>query len=324
MYGCEGWNRDDPESPDSCQVSGPLPGPRLRALAARGALLGLRGDAAPDGQGLPRPALEAVPERRLPLDGRDAREARRAPPRPGGPRGRQERRVGRGGRSDSPANSGAERQVAETADPPRRSPRRGRREPSGPAPAHAASSFSACSSRSRASTARERPPRPRCSPRRSGPTRSCSASPAAPTRASGSGAAQGPGLRARSARRAAAVLRGPGGALRRVIRPALDQGRDVVCDRFIDSTVAYQGAARGLGVGLVEDLNAIAIAGCSPRLTVLLRIDPDRGRGARPAAARRGRRRRLRPLRGRGHRAPAPASPRPTTSSPPATPSGSS
>jgi dTMP kinase len=62
----------------------------------------------------------------------------------------------------------------------------------------------------------------------------------------------------------------------RVIRPALDVGRDVVCDRFIDSTVAYQGAARGLGIDTVEGLNAIAIAGCPPLVTVLLRIDPAR------------------------------------------------
>jgi dTMP kinase len=48
----------------------------------------------------------------------------------------------------------------------------------------------------------------------------------------------------------------------------------VVCDRFVDSTVAYQGAARGLGTDLVEDLNEIAIAGSLPDLTVLLRIDP--------------------------------------------------
>ena len=41
---------------------------------------------------------------------------------------------------------------------------------------------------------------------------------------------------------------------REVVRPALDDGRDVVCDRFIDSTVAYQGVARGLGVEQVERL----------------------------------------------------------------------
>ncbi len=61
----------------------------------------------------------------------------------------------------------------------------------------------------------------------------------------------------------------------RLVRPALDQGRDVVCDRFVDSTVAYQGAARGLGTDVVERLNEIAIAGCMPDVTVLLRIDPE-------------------------------------------------
>jgi dTMP kinase len=73
----------------------------------------------------------------------------------------------------------------------------------------------------------------------------------------------------------------------RVVRPALDGGRDLVCDRFIDSTVAYQGAARGLGVQVVEGLNELAIAGCSPNLTVLLRIDPERAeaRGQQRLAA---------------------------------------
>lgn len=59
-----------------------------------------------------------------------------------------------------------------------------------------------------------------------------------------------------------------------VIRPALEEGRNVVSDRFVDSTVAYQGAARGLGVDLVERVNEVAVAGCLPELTVLLRIDP--------------------------------------------------
>jgi dTMP kinase len=73
----------------------------------------------------------------------------------------------------------------------------------------------------------------------------------------------------------------------RVVRPALQEGRDVVCDRFIDSTVAYQGAARGLGVQTVEALNEVAIAGCSPHLTVLLRIDPEQAeaRGQQRLAA---------------------------------------
>jgi dTMP kinase len=59
-----------------------------------------------------------------------------------------------------------------------------------------------------------------------------------------------------------------------VIRPAREQGRSVICDRFVDSTAAYQGAARGLGVELVEGVSEIAIAGCRPDLTLLLRIDP--------------------------------------------------
>ena len=57
-----------------------------------------------------------------------------------------------------------------------------------------------------------------------------------------------------------------------VIKPALAAGRTVICDRFMDSTVAYQGAARGLGVELVAGLNAIAVDGCVPDRTVLLRL----------------------------------------------------
>jgi dTMP kinase len=62
----------------------------------------------------------------------------------------------------------------------------------------------------------------------------------------------------------------------RVIRPALEQGRDVVADRFSDSSVAYQGAARGLGVGEVISLCDRSTDGLWPDLTVLLRIDPER------------------------------------------------
>jgi dTMP kinase len=61
-----------------------------------------------------------------------------------------------------------------------------------------------------------------------------------------------------------------------VIWPARDAGRDIVCDRFIDSTVAYQGVARGLGVEPVERLSELVVGECVPDLTVLLRIDPDR------------------------------------------------
>ena len=60
-----------------------------------------------------------------------------------------------------------------------------------------------------------------------------------------------------------------------MIGPALEAGTDVVCDRFIDSTVAYQGAARGMGVEHVERFNAVVVDGVTPDLTLLLRIDPD-------------------------------------------------
>jgi len=61
----------------------------------------------------------------------------------------------------------------------------------------------------------------------------------------------------------------------RVIRPALDAGRAVVCDRFSDSSVAYQGAARGLGVGEVISICDAATDGLWPDLTLLLKIDPE-------------------------------------------------
>jgi dTMP kinase len=60
-----------------------------------------------------------------------------------------------------------------------------------------------------------------------------------------------------------------------VIRPAIDEGRDVVCDRFGDSSVAYQGTARGLGAERVEELCDLATGGLWPDLTVLLRLHPE-------------------------------------------------
>jgi dTMP kinase len=65
----------------------------------------------------------------------------------------------------------------------------------------------------------------------------------------------------------------------RLIRPALGEGRDVVADRFSDSSVAYQGAARGLGVGEVIGLCDAATDGLWPDLTLLLRLDPATGLG---------------------------------------------
>jgi dTMP kinase len=61
-----------------------------------------------------------------------------------------------------------------------------------------------------------------------------------------------------------------------VVGPAREAGRDIVCDRFSDSSVAYQGVARGLGAERVEEICDLATGGLWPDLTILLRIDPDR------------------------------------------------
>jgi dTMP kinase len=60
-----------------------------------------------------------------------------------------------------------------------------------------------------------------------------------------------------------------------VIRPALERGADVVCDRYLDSSLAYQGIARGLGVERVLALNMDAIRGLLPDVTFLLLVDPE-------------------------------------------------
>ena len=59
------------------------------------------------------------------------------------------------------------------------------------------------------------------------------------------------------------------------IAPARAAGADVVCDRFIDSTVAYQGVGRGLGAEYCERVNELVVGPCVPELTLLLRIDPE-------------------------------------------------
>jgi dTMP kinase len=63
-----------------------------------------------------------------------------------------------------------------------------------------------------------------------------------------------------------------------VIQPALERGADVVCDRYLDSSLAYQGLARGLGVDRVLALNIDAIRGVLPDVTFLLLLDPDTAR----------------------------------------------
>jgi dTMP kinase len=65
----------------------------------------------------------------------------------------------------------------------------------------------------------------------------------------------------------------------RVIRPAVEAGRNVVADRFADSSVAYQGGARELGTSHVLSLTDTVIDGLWPDVTVLLRVDPEVGLG---------------------------------------------
>jgi dTMP kinase len=60
-----------------------------------------------------------------------------------------------------------------------------------------------------------------------------------------------------------------------VIRPALERGALVVCDRYVDSSVAYQGGARGLGIERVLELNLAAVGGLLPDATYLLEVAPD-------------------------------------------------
>ena len=62
-----------------------------------------------------------------------------------------------------------------------------------------------------------------------------------------------------------------------VIRPALQREAVVICDRFVDSSVAYQGAALGLGESEVRRANDAAVSGAEPNLTVVLDIDPTIG-----------------------------------------------
>jgi len=63
-----------------------------------------------------------------------------------------------------------------------------------------------------------------------------------------------------------------------LVRPLLDDGVTVLLDRFVDSSLAYQGAGRGLGVEAVRAINDFGTGGLAPDVTLLLRIDPAAGR----------------------------------------------
>ena len=100
------------------------------------------------------------------------------------------------------------------------------------------------------------------------------------------------------------------------LRPLLDAGETVLLDRFIDSSLAYQGAGRGLGVEAIRALNAFGTGGLAPDRTLLLRIDPSAGLGPdrRPAG---------RPARAGGRRLLRGDRRAPTTRWPPRSPSAS-
>jgi dTMP kinase len=62
---------------------------------------------------------------------------------------------------------------------------------------------------------------------------------------------------------------------RETIRPALDKGTVVICDRYMDSTTAYQGYGRQLPLGTIDAVNEVATGGLRPDLVVLLDMQPD-------------------------------------------------
>lgn len=65
--------------------------------------------------------------------------------------------------------------------------------------------------------------------------------------------------------------------LKETVFPALESGKLVVCDRFIDSSLAYQGVARGLGIDIIYEMNQFATEGFMPDLTIYLLVDPQVG-----------------------------------------------
>ncbi len=65
--------------------------------------------------------------------------------------------------------------------------------------------------------------------------------------------------------------------VRQVIMPALNNGDVVICDRFLDSSLVYQGTGRNLGQDVVENINAYAIEGLRPDITFFLKLDPEKG-----------------------------------------------
>ena len=72
----------------------------------------------------------------------------------------------------------------------------------------------------------------------------------------------------------------------RLIKPAFAEGKTVICDRFVDSTMVYQGIGKGLAQAYIQNLHALTLGNFMPDLTIILDIDPHEG--LKRAGARRG------------------------------------
>lgn len=62
-----------------------------------------------------------------------------------------------------------------------------------------------------------------------------------------------------------------------IIKPALEKGKIIITDRFVDSSLVYQGIGRGLGIEFIKKINDMAIQGTMPHVTVLIKISPELG-----------------------------------------------
>lgn len=63
--------------------------------------------------------------------------------------------------------------------------------------------------------------------------------------------------------------------VREIIKPALEAGKLVICDRYVDSSIAYQGYGRDMGADVIKNINAPAVDGCMPDLTVFIDLSPE-------------------------------------------------
>lgn len=73
--------------------------------------------------------------------------------------------------------------------------------------------------------------------------------------------------------------------VRALVRPALEAGKAVVCDRFVDSSIAYQGGGRRLGSSVVAAINRLAVGDTLPDITVYLRMNPEKALSRRLSAS---------------------------------------